>query len=407
MTEQMNVPKLRFNEFDAEWDITTLGELCAPPSYGLNSAAIAYDGENKYIRITDIDEEKRTFLPKPLSSPDSYDDAFLLKSGDIVFARTGASVGKSYLYKKTDGKLYFAGFLIKFSITKARPEFVFNQTLTNKFYNWVRVMSVRSGQPGINANEFSTYPVVIPSIPEQQKIASFLSTVDKKIDLLTEKKAKLTEYKKGVMQQLFNGSFRQNAHETQNAQSGQSEKPTFIPPTLRFKADDGSDFPDWEDKKLGDVTKSIKSGKSRANDFGDFILWGSTGKIGVTNEMSHDGDFILVARVGANAGKINEVSGRFGVSDNTLVLDIKESQSLKFIKSSLMHFDLNRLIFGSGQPLITGGELKAHKINIPCLKEQLKIANFLSAIDKKIDLADVELDKAKQWKKGLLQQMFV
>ncbi|EGR0986906.1 hypothetical protein BC490_03045 [Vibrio parahaemolyticus] len=200
-------PTLRFKADDGsefpDWVEKTLGDVSEPPSYGLNSAATKYDGVNKYIRITDIDEDDRSFSPSPLTSPEEVNDAYLLEEGDIVFARTGASVGKSYLYNKDDGRLMFAGFLIKFSVSKANPKFISYQMTTSQYEHWVKVMSVRSGQPGINAQEYSTYSLNIPCTEEQEQIANFLSALDHKIDLLSSELEKAKEWKKGLLQQMF------------------------------------------------------------------------------------------------------------------------------------------------------------------------------------------------------------
>jgi type I restriction enzyme M protein len=190
-------PTLRFkannNSEFPDWEEKNLGDVTEPPCYGLNSAATQYDGVNKYIRITDIDDDDRTFSPSPLTSPEEIDDAYLLEEGDIVFARTGASVGKSYLYNKDDGRLMFAGFLIKFSVSKANPKFISYQMTTSQYDNWVKVMSVRSGQPGINAQEYSTYPLNVPCPEEQEQIANFLSTLDYKIYLISSEPEKAKE----------------------------------------------------------------------------------------------------------------------------------------------------------------------------------------------------------------------
>ncbi len=181
----MVTPKLRFPEFKGGWVEKTLGEVSSDGMYGLNAAAKDFDGINKYIRITDIDETSNKFVPNPLCSPEGdLDPKFLLKENELVFARTGASTGKSYLYDKKDGKLYFAGFLIKFHINKANPKFVFYNTLKSHYSNWVKVMSIRSGQPGINAEEYKRFQFKLPTLSEQEKIALFLSTVDKKIDFI-------------------------------------------------------------------------------------------------------------------------------------------------------------------------------------------------------------------------------
>ena len=154
--------------------------------------------------ITDIDEDSRSFVPNPLTSPEGeLQDKYKLKKGDIVFARTGASTGKCYLYQDNDGDLYFAGFLIKFSITKANPDFVYYQTFRSSYSKWVEVMSMRSGQPGINAEEYKSLKILLPSLPEQHKIANFLTAIDHKIELTRQQLNQTQQYKKGLLQKMF------------------------------------------------------------------------------------------------------------------------------------------------------------------------------------------------------------
>ena len=180
-----NVPKLRFGEFNNEWKEVKLKDLSTDISYGMNVPATDYDGENKYIRITGIDDETSLYTNNNVSPLGILDDKFLLKENDILFARTGASTGKTYLYDKKDGKLYYAGFLIKAHIKDNYiGKFIFEQTKLNKYYNWVRITSMRSGQPGINSLEYGNYKFAITSIFEQQKIANFFTLIDKKINLL-------------------------------------------------------------------------------------------------------------------------------------------------------------------------------------------------------------------------------
>jgi type I restriction enzyme S subunit len=189
--EGETVPKLRFPEFEnsGEWVEKTLGEMSENVMYGMNAAAVEFDGENKYIRITDIDENTSLFSPNPLTSPDGQlDDKYFLKVGDILFARTGASVGKSYLHQKENGRVYFAGFLIRFTIKNAIPYFIYLQTLTEQYQKWVSKTSMRSGQPGINAEEYKSYSIYLPpTIKEQQKIADCLSSLDEFITAQTQK----------------------------------------------------------------------------------------------------------------------------------------------------------------------------------------------------------------------------
>jgi type I restriction enzyme S subunit len=146
-----------------------------------------FDGENKYIRITDIDDSSRLFLDTDLTSPNidlTNADNFKLKYGDILFARTGASVGKSYIYRDSDGLVYYAGFLIRARIKKEfDPEFVFYNTLTNEYNQYIRIASQRSGQPGVNAQEYAEYEIKVPNYEEQVKIGEFMRQLDNLITL--------------------------------------------------------------------------------------------------------------------------------------------------------------------------------------------------------------------------------
>ena len=200
--------KLRFKDENGnnypEWEEKKLGDISSNIMYGLNSSAIDFDGENKYIRITDINEKNGKFSPNPLTSPDGkFDDNFLVKENDILFARTGASVGKTYHYDKKDGKLYFAGFLIRFNIEKANSKFIYYNTLRNNYKKWVVLTSMRTGQPGINAEEYKNYKVKLPCLEEQKKIADFLSAIDNKIENISDNLESLKLFKKSLLQKMF------------------------------------------------------------------------------------------------------------------------------------------------------------------------------------------------------------
>ena len=177
-----DVPHLRFPEFSGEWEKCKLGDIATGFDYGMNAAAKPFDGENKYIRITDIDEASSTYIDKDIVSPDgTLTENYLVNDRDILLARTGASTGKSYLYRKSDGKLYYAGFLIRANVTKHNPYFVFSQLHTHRYWSWVSIMSARSGQPGINSQEYSSFPVYVTSLREEEKISALLSLIDERI----------------------------------------------------------------------------------------------------------------------------------------------------------------------------------------------------------------------------------
>lgn len=175
------------DSFTLAWEQRKLGELSSSFEYGLNAAAKEYDGENKYIRITDIDDESREFKQEDITSPDtdlSSAENYKLSEGDILFARTGASVGKSYIYKASDGLVYYAGFLIRARIKpEYNSEFVFQNTLTGNYEKFIKVTSMRLGQPGVNAQEYSQYQIMMPSKSEQDKISDCLRNLDNLITL--------------------------------------------------------------------------------------------------------------------------------------------------------------------------------------------------------------------------------
>ena len=178
---------MMFTTSTFSWEQRKLSEMCGTFEYGLNAAAKEFDGKNKYIRITDIDDASREFLLSDLSSPDICLDGmskYLLSSGDIVFARTGASVGKTYIYRENDGIVYFAGFLIRAKVNQDNDaEFVFQSTLSPSYEKYIRITSQRSGQPGVNAQEYSEYDLFAPSKEEQQRIGHFLRGIDNLITL--------------------------------------------------------------------------------------------------------------------------------------------------------------------------------------------------------------------------------
>ncbi len=200
-------PEIRFQGFTDDWEQRKLGDLSESFEYGLNSAATEYDGENKYIRITDIDDDTREFKTDSLTSPEidlSNAENYILREGDILFARTGASVGKSYIYKSSDGLAYYAGFLIRARIkNNYNPEFIFQNTLTSQYEKFIKVTSMRSGQPGVNAQEYSQYKIMLPTKQEQDKIASHLRSLDNLITLHQRKCEQLKELKKFMLQNMF------------------------------------------------------------------------------------------------------------------------------------------------------------------------------------------------------------
>ena len=202
-----NVPKIRFDGFTDDWEQRKLGDICESFEYGLNAVSKEYDGENKYIRITDIEDSSHEFLQEDVTSPDmdlAGAENYRLKYGDILFARTGASVGKTYIYKDSDGLVYYAGFLIRGHVKNDfSPEFVFQNTLTDDYNRFIRITSQRSGQPGVNAQEYASYEISAPSFAEQQKIGLYFSYIDHLITLHQHKCEELQSIKKFMLQNMF------------------------------------------------------------------------------------------------------------------------------------------------------------------------------------------------------------
>ena len=173
-------------------------------------------------------------------------------------------------------------------------------------------------------------------------------------------------------------------------------------PRIRFKGF----AEDWEQRELSSLTEYIGTGKSRfvIKEFGEYAILGSTNVIGYDDAYDYDGNFILTARVGANAGQLYQYSGKVKITDNTVFLMSDRSQ---FIYYALTHFDLSRLSFGTGQPLVKSSELQKLKLCVPVSKsEQEKIGEIFNNIDNIITLHQRKLEKLKLAKKALLQKLF-
>jgi type I restriction enzyme S subunit len=202
----------RLVEFSGTWEELTLGQcLLESPKYGINAPAVVFNlNLPTYLRITDFDNNGKVDVLN-LKSVNHVDSSnYILDVDDIVLARTGASVGKAYLHNSEKIKFVFAGFLIQIKPNKSKlqSDFLFQYLMTNKYWNWVQIMSMRSGQPGINGNEYRSLPLFIPSLEEQKAIAQILSDMDKEIESLGVKKEKYQQIKQGMMQELLMGKTR-------------------------------------------------------------------------------------------------------------------------------------------------------------------------------------------------------
>ncbi|MFH0384953.1 restriction endonuclease subunit S [Streptococcus sp. A11] len=415
--EKSTVPRLRFPGFTDAWKQRKLGEVAISFDYGLNSAATEYDGENKYLRITDIDDDSREFNISNLTSPEINLfglDEYRLSIGDILFARTGASVGKSYIYRSVDGKVYFAGFLIRVKIKDTfNPDFVFQNTLTSNYERFISITSMRSGQPGVNAQEYSNYEIMFPTLSEQEAIGSFFSDLDQLITLHQRKLDDVKELKKALLQKMFP---KGNGNDF---------------PDLRFP-----EFTDaWKQRKLGEVATFAKgngySKKDLVIEGSPIILYGRlyTKYETVISEVDtfvsvednkksvvySEGGEVLVPASGESSldiarasvvakkgiilgGDINIIRLHSEIFPVFLALTISNGKQQK---------GLSKRAQGKSVVHLHNSDLKKVDLDFPTLSEQEVIGSFFSNLDQLITLHQRQLDHLKLLKKALLQQMFI
>ncbi|MFR5115388.1 restriction endonuclease subunit S [Turicibacter sanguinis] len=199
-------------EIPVEWKICSLEEISIiKGEYGIGASATEYNpSKPRYLRITDIDDYGYLSDKDIRGFEEEEYEKYLLKMGDLVFARTGNTTGKTYMYRSGDGDLVFAGFLIRFRFDPELCNVAFINYLTQtKYYSdWINVNSQRSGQPGINSNQYCKFKVALPSIGEQIKIVSILDKVEEKITIERTNLEKYAQLKQGLMQQLLTGQVR-------------------------------------------------------------------------------------------------------------------------------------------------------------------------------------------------------
>ncbi|MET1983157.1 restriction endonuclease subunit S [Enterococcus faecium] len=408
-------PEIRFPGFMEDWEQRKLGELAESFEYGLNASAKKFDGSNKYIRITDIDDISHKFNQSGVTSPDidfASADNYKLKKGDILFARTGASVGKTYMYRESDGLVYYAGFLIRARIkSKISSEFVFQTTFTDSYNRFIKITSQRSGQPGVNAEEYSNFKIMIPNYEEQNAIGCFFKKIDDTITLHQRKLDLLKETKKGFLQKMF-------------------PKNGAKVPEIRFPGF----TEDWEERKLKELFQPSKNKNNNGLYNQKDILAASLGtelipkrtffglkstRESVKNyRIVKTGDLIYTKSPikGFPNGIIRSNKGNVGIVPPlycvyTLQKDINSSIiQLYFEDKNRLDFYLFPLVnVGARNNVnITDLEFLEGKVTIPkSYEEQSKIVQFMEQLNTTIALHQRKLDLLKETKKGFLQKMFV
>nr|WP_180164961.1 restriction endonuclease subunit S [Acinetobacter sp. YH12049] len=402
----MASPKLRFKEFEADWFILPLKKLCKI-NQGLQIAIedrFLENGENRFFYITNEflreSAKKSYFIENPPIS-------VRCKSDDILMTRTGNT---GQVVTNVEGAFHNNFFKIDFDRRQVDKNFFVEFLRKNTTQHLILKYAGASTIPDLNHSDFYRIQMPITSIDEQTQIASFLSAVDEKISQLTQKHELLSQYKQGMMQKLFSQQ-------------------------IRFKADDGSEFGEWEKKKLGDIALKVGSGSTprggneaytaegiifirSQNVNNDQLLLNDIVYISENTHKKMSGskvvaNDILLNITGSSIGRSCVVPHTFteaNVNQHVCIIRVPNDNP-RFIQSFLSSKAGQDLIHshqaGSGREGLNFQSIRAFVFQRPCLEEQTKIANFLSAIDQKIAGVAQQIEQTKQWKKGLLQQMFV
>lgn len=377
------VPVLRFKGFDDVWKFKLLGSVCVVKTGGSDTQNRVDDGIYPFFVRSNTVERINTF---------SFDGEAILTSGD------GVGVGKNFHYINGKFDYHQRVYALREFKKGYSGEFIY-QVFKEQFYKRVIKLSAKNSVDSVRMNMITEMKISFPTLLEQQKIASFLSAVDEKIQQLSRKKELLEQYKKGVMQQLFSGK-------------------------LRFKNENGKDYADWEEKRLGDFCTFFSGGTPTSTNqkfYSGTIPFIGSGNIYDSEVFSfiseealnsssakivEKGD-LLYALYGANSGElaISKMNGAI----NQAILCIRNQESIEYLYYVLLLNKDNIVakFLQGGQGNLSAQIIKRLKYKFPSIEEQHKIANFLSNIDTKIESTSQQITQTQSFKKGLLQQMFL
>ena len=371
----MVAPKLRFKEFDKAFSRNTIKEL-AKIYVGRDLVEDAYSPVKTETHIYPI--YSNSVDNEGLYGYYNFEE-FNFDDDALTVVGRGAGLGKAFYRQGGFGTI---GRLL--SLTPKDKSF-HPKYLSDYINDKLIIHNESGGIPQLPRSSLESYEVVLPSYEEQTKIASFLSAVDEKINQLTQKHQLLSQYKQGMMQKLFSQQ-------------------------IRFKADDGSEFGEWEENQLLDLSTK-KSSKVTAKDIedndGDYIVFGASGHFRNINSYTESEPYIAIVKDGAGAGRLFLMPEKSSVLGTLEIVKPNLNIKLNFLFYRMQLIDFSSYIKGSTIPHVYFKDYSQEKIYLPCLEEQTKIANFLSAIDQKLEVVAQQIEQAKQWKKGLLQQMFV
>jgi len=402
---QQLIPELRFPEFEGEWEKKKLKDILEFKN-GINASKDDYGFGFKFINVLDIIENDFITHDKIVGKVNVSQEIFeknLVQYGDILFQRsseTREEVGQSNVYLDKGNSATFGGFVIRGRKIGEYDPFFFHLLLKSSIAR-KEITSKAGGSTRYNVGQgiLSSIVLSFAGLPEQQKISSFLTIIDSRIQALEKKKSSLEQYKKGVMQKIF----------TQE---------------IRFKDADGKDFPEWEEKNGNLLFKSI-SDKDHNSDLPILAITQDQGaiprdqinyNIGVTAKSVSSykvvqiGDFIISLR--SFQGGI-EYSNYQGICSPAYIIlrPIDEMDRVfykYYLKTPTYITELKRKLEGIRDgKMVSFKYFSEIKMPYPSIKEQTHIANFLTALDKKIALVNEQIEKTKAYKKGLLQKMFV
>ncbi|MBA3755188.1 MAG: restriction endonuclease subunit S [Nitrosomonas sp.] len=395
----MNVPKLRFKDKDGrefpEWGQSRFGDIATfSKGKGISKADIAPNGLTPCIRYGELYNEYNETIHKIKSRTNINPFHLQLsEANDVIIPASGETqldIARAACVLSDGVALGGDLNIIKSSV---------NGVFLSYYLNHQKKLDIAKLSQGnsvvhLYSSQLKLLDLIIPSKTEQTKIANFLTAIDEKITQLTQKYHFLVQYKKGVMQQIF------------------SQK-------LRFKDEDGMEFPGWEEKGLGDASVCLDSFRKPLNDAerqamkGNIPYWGANNIVDYINNFLFEETIVLLAEDGGNFNEyqtrpIANISyGKCWVNNHTHVLKGKAGISNEFLYYSLVHKDITGYVSGGTRSKLTKGEMLKIKIDIPSTPEQIKIAKLLTAIDDKITHTQTQLDAVKQYKKNLLQQLFV
>lgn len=402
VAEHIKVPELRFPEFSGEWNGQRLGEFIKvnPPDMPLPNSFyyIDLDAVDKGI----LKDAEKTSLESAPSRAQRF-----LEVGDVLFQMVRPYQKNNLWFREKTGE-YVAS--TGYAVLRSKCQsFTYQLLHTPQFNNHVRVRCTGSSYPAINTSELRLIPVQFPSLPEQQKIAEFLTAVDEKIGKLKRKKELLEAYKKGAMQKLFSQE-------------------------IRFKDDQGNPYPDWEEKRLEEILTAVKDGTHATHsnsDKGEYFLLSAkniknSSVVITSNERRIDAEtFLAITKTFLPekgdclltiVGTIGEValmpeSANFCFQRSVAFLRPSDAITSEFLfcflSSQIAQTQYRRRQVTGAQPGLYLQEISRIAMTLPSLPEQQKIAEFLTGIDDKIKAVANQIDKAAEFKKGLLQKMFV